>query len=195
MVKPNKIIIQKVRPFFLKKEGATALEFAIIAPVFFILLMGIVEIGLIMFVESLLAGSLANGARIGKTGYTEGERAAYIKSEIIRLSGGFLDSDQLQVTPLHYDSHANIGQIEPCIPANIDPCLGTVPNIHFSDINDNGIRDDRGIAGPGGRNRVVLYKASYSWPIFTPFMATFFGNGNNVYEFSATAIVKNEGFQ
>lgn len=188
------ITIHKNKPFWSQKDGATAIEFAIIAPVFFMLLMGIIEIGLIMFAQTVLSGSLAHGARIGKTGYTEGERAAYIRSEILRLSGGVLDPGQLQVNPLHYESFESVGAIEPCIPANIDPCLGSTPNVHFQDINGNGIRDDRGIAGPGGRNRIVLYEARYDWPIFTPMMGHFFGNGSGTFELSATALVKNEGF-
>lgn len=167
-------------------------EFAVIAPVFFLLLMGTVELGLIMFAESMLQGSLAHGARVGRTGYSEGERAAYIKDQIVELSGDILDPEQLVLEMLNYDSYANIGEPEPCI---TPLCENGLANIDYQDVNGNNQWDaDQGAAGAGIRNRIVLYRATYSWPIFTPFMQSLFGNASGEYEFSAVTTVKNEAF-
>ncbi len=185
-------IKQHIKRLLVKKDGAAAVEFALIAPVFFLLMMAIVEVGLIMFAESMLEGALAHGARISKTGFTIGERQAYIKSEVVKLSGAILDPDQLVVEALNYDTHANINQPEPCITAL---CEGGAANIDYRDVNGNNQWDeDQGTAGPGIRNRIVLYKATYTWPIFTPVMANLFGNANGDYEFSSTTIVKNEDY-
>lgn len=191
MYKKKNNALQRIKLFFYKKEGATALEFALIAPVFFLLLMGTIELGLIFFAESVLQGALMHGARVSKTGYSEGERTAYVRSEIIRLSGFILDPEKLVIEPMHYNSHANIGQPEPCITT---VCESGLPNVDYADINSNGQWDaDQGTAGLGIRNDIVIFRGTYEWPLFTPLIKHFFNDDDKVV-LTSTAIVKNEAF-
>ncbi|MDE3060592.1 MAG: pilus assembly protein [Pseudomonadota bacterium] len=73
-------------------KGAAAIEMAIAAPVLFLLLMGIVEIGLMLFASCVVEGATAIGARIDNVSAIPGglSRDAYIRSQIGQLSSGFL---------------------------------------------------------------------------------------------------------
>ncbi len=47
------------------RRGATLVEFAFVAPVFFLMVLGIIEFGRAMMVQSLLTGAAQQGARAG----------------------------------------------------------------------------------------------------------------------------------
>lgn len=174
-------------------EGVSAVEFALIAPVFFLMLIGFLELGLILATYLIFEGATGIGSRIGKTGYTEGgfSRENYIRQEIVRLSGGFLDSNLLTITPLSYDNFQDIGRPEPCThPADPPPCV-----LGYVDVNHNGQWDsDQGTAGVGDRSDVVLYRVTYPWTVFTPLMGRIFGGSNGQVNITAIATVKNEKF-
>jgi Flp pilus assembly protein TadG len=173
--------------------GASLIEFAIVAPVLFLFLIGFIEFAMIAFTNSVLEGATNIGSRIGRTGFTEGiAREDYIRNEIQRLSGGFLDVNRIDINILAYDSFANIGREEEYIDANGNGQWDAGET--YTDTNGNGQWDaDRGIAGAGGRNAVVLYRVTYPWELFTPIMSGIIGN-QGVYEITAVATVRNERF-
>lgn len=181
------------------RDGAAVIEFAIVAPVLFLFLIGILELGLVFFTYSVLEGATSVGARTGKTGFAlEGyTREQYIREQVINLSGGFLDSRRLNISILSYDNFGEIGQPEPCIDPPTPPCPG-VPGVNFIDINGNGTWDeDRGKFGPGLQSEVVVYKVSYPWDIFTPLISVIVSGGDSdgVVDISAIATIRNERFQ
>jgi len=51
-------------------RGSAAIEFALVAPVFFILLMGTIETGVIFFAQSTLQNAVNDAARMVRTGQT-----------------------------------------------------------------------------------------------------------------------------
>lgn len=174
-------------------EGVTMIEFAIIAPVMFLLLIGFIELSLIFTTYLVLEGATTVGSRIGRTGYTESgsSREDYIRSEIIRLSAGLIDSRRIVIQELAYDNFNNIGKPEPCTtPGDTAPC----PN-GYVDVNHNGQWDaDQGVENAGGRSDVVLYRVSYPWTVFTPLMNIIIGDVSGQITITATATVKNERF-
>jgi hypothetical protein len=183
------------RVFVKNQDGVAIIEFAIVGPALFLLLIGFIEFGLIFFVNSVLEGATNVGSRIGKTGFTTANtsREDYIRSQVVSLSGGFLDANSIQISILSYNSFANIGQPEPCISPPTAPCPGT-PGVNFSDINGNGVFDiDQGATNAGGAGAVVLYTVTYPWRIFTPLMSGIIGTGG-IYNISAVAAVRNEQF-
>jgi hypothetical protein len=178
-------------------DGASLIEFAVVAPVIFLLMIGILELGLIFFTSSVLEGATNIGSRIGRTGYSAGgDRLTYIRDEITRLSGGFLDPARLQIEPLSYHGFENVGQPEPC---NIGVCtpetpIGDPSNPNFEDVNGNGIWDaDQGKAGVGGAGEIVLYKVYYPWQVFTPLIGNLIAENGEV-RIEAVATVRNERF-
>ncbi|MGE0754535.1 MAG: TadE/TadG family type IV pilus assembly protein [Alphaproteobacteria bacterium] len=185
------------RPLLCCNKGSTIIEFAIVAPVFFLLFMGILEFSLILFTYSVLEGAAARASRVGLTGYegpaSAGGRIAYIRSEIMRLSGGYLDPGRLTVEILSYQTFAAIGQPEPCIPSTQPPPCPGQAGVGYIDVNGNNQWDaDQGKAGAGDGNEIVHYRLHYPWAVLTPVMSNIIGG---TYDVTALATVRNEGFE
>lgn len=189
--------MKQTRFSFIKdRQGATIIEFAIVAPMLFLLLAGIIEIGLILFTFAAMEGATNIGARTGKTGFSQGSgsRESFIRNEIQRLTGGFLDSGSISISILSYSSFSNVGKPEPCIQPPQAPCPGT-SGVNYVDINGNGQWDeDQGRSTAGGSGSIVLYRVRYPWTLFTPVMSSLIGSGGT-YNITATAAVRNEQFQ
>jgi Flp pilus assembly protein TadG len=181
--------------FLSSREGATAIEFAIVAPVLFLLVMGVIELGLIFFTNAVLEGATNIGSRIGKTGYSSGgPREDYIMSRIRELSGGILNTDNLTISILSYNNFDNIGQPEACITAQCR-AVDAVPGIDFVDTNGNGSwNSDQGKSAAGGAGAIVLYRVSYVWKLFTPLMSALIGDAQGNVTISSVAAVRNEPF-
>jgi hypothetical protein len=170
-------------------DGTTAIEFAIVAPVLILLIMGIMEFGLIYYAKNVLENAVAVGARIGITGsdYAGNNRVAkpddaptdrvkIIKENIYKRSSGLLKEEQISV------SCTNAGQ--------------TFGNLSGSSSGSYGcgdtINNDSSCTTGGGGNDAVIYTARYCWKVFTPMIGQFFDNGQVVVQ--SSLVVKNENF-
>jgi hypothetical protein len=149
------------------RDGNVALEFALGAPVFFLLIYGIVELSMILFVNVLLEGSVREASRQGITGYVPAgtTRDAYIRNIIAADTIGLLDMSKLTITTEVYSNFGQIGAAGP----------------------------DQGVAGLGGAGQIVLYKLSYPWPLLTKLIAPVIGT-NGVITIGATMVVRNEPY-
>jgi Flp pilus assembly protein TadG len=81
-------------------EGASALEFAIVAPVFFMLVFGILVYGYYFASISMLNHIAYEAARATVTGLSDDERNALAQAradELISAFGGFIDADAIDV--------------------------------------------------------------------------------------------------
>ncbi len=172
-------------------EGVTAVEFAMIAPVFILVLMGIVEFSLVMFVTSVMEGATSASGRYGKTGYTAAgsTRQQQIIDTVSKRTAGLLDPAQITVTTKVYPSFDSINQEEPYIDTNRNGNHDT--DELYTDVNGNGQWDSSGVAGLGNANDVVVYTVSYPWVINTPIIAKFLGSPIIV---SSRTVVKNEPY-
>ena len=163
------------------QEGATAIEFAIVGPVLFFIVFGIIEFSIIMFVSSALETATNISARFGVTGsgYTDfpgdyndddgdglpddATREGFIRSEVEQRTFGLLDPTQIVIESQAYNTLSEVDRDEE--PENLN-------------------------AGSGGQ--VVLYKVSYEWPILTPLVNWVFEDG--AMNLSSSVVVVNEGF-
>ena len=175
-------------------RGTTAIEFAIIAPVLMLLMMGIIEFALIMFTMSSLESATAISSRLGKTGYTQSglSRQDTILQSIQANAGSMIDTTKLVITSNYYQEFDQIGQAEPFTDTNHNGIHD--PGEPYTDVNGNGQWDaDMGLAGYGGANAVVVYTISYPWAIITPIMREIIGTGG-IYTITTHAVVKNEPY-
>ena len=69
------------------QRGAAALEFALVAPVQFLLLFGIVDFGMVMSSQAMVANAAREGARTAALGGTTFQAQAATKSAIAGMSG------------------------------------------------------------------------------------------------------------
>jgi len=172
--------------------GKAAIEFAFIAPVFLGMIGAIMEFSGIMFIQALLEGSAREASRYGITGaFPEGiSRAEMIEQIVEENTFGLVDTDELHMEILVYDSFSAVGQPEPFTDENGNGFYDV--GEPFSDINGNGAwDDDMGASGLGGPGDVVVYRMSYDWPIMIPLFRPFFGD---TVTLRANIAVRNEPF-
>ena len=179
--------------------GATAVEFALISPVLFLLVMGIVETGLIMSAQNTLESATYVASRTGRTGFVETGKTqeetimdALEDRASLFMNTDYASIDAMSVTTKTYAGFDEINEPEPYVDANSNGVRDDGEN--FTDINGNGVWDeDRGGGGYGSSGEIVVYTVSYPWPLFTPLVGEFIGT-DGIYTLSSRAVVKNEPF-
>ena len=89
----------KVRNFSRNNDGATAIEFAIVAPLFILILLTLVGYGIYLSVAHSVQQLAADAARASIAGLSEAERQDLANTYIhtSKISNGFLDQDKLAV--------------------------------------------------------------------------------------------------
>ncbi len=185
---PNKL----KKTFLRDNRGVTAIEFAMIAPVFFLMLFGIIELSLVMFVSSTMEGAVDASGRYGKTGYVAAgsTRQQQIIATIASKTTGLLDPTKITVTTTIYPSFDSVNKPESYTDTNHNGAYNI--GEPFVDSNSNGQWDaDMGVAGLGNGNDVVVYTVSYPWKINTPIVAHFLGGTLNI---TSRTVVKNEPY-
>jgi Flp pilus assembly protein TadG len=165
-----------------QETGATAIEFAIVAPVMFLMLFGIVEYALIMYASSVIENAATAASRYGITGdsYTEagdfqkntgglsrGGLQGFIAKQVYDLSSGLLDPAHVKISNRIYNNFGGVSYADPPSDNNADP---------------------------GGSSRTVLYYVTYEWPMLTPMAGEIFGDENGNFNISSAVLVKNERF-
>ncbi len=176
------------------REGATALEFAFALPVVLLLIIGMFEVAVIMFVNVSVEGALREAARFGITGEAPAgtTREQAIVDTVERYTFGFVDMDAAEISFKVYDSFNDVGQPEPWTDDNGNGVYD--PGEDFEDLNGNDSWDaDRGIAGVGASGDVVLYEIDYSWGLMTPYLSSLLGQ-NGILDMSASIAVRNEPY-
>ncbi len=172
--------------------GQAMVEFAFIAPALLGLLCGIFEFSGILFAQTILEGGARQASRFGITGSsTEGlSREDLILNIVDENAYGIIETDDIRMETLVYQSFADVGQAEPFTDANNN---GTFDEGEaFDDINGNGSWDeDMGVPGLGGAGDIVVYRLQYDWQIMIPLFRPVFGDA---VALDANIAVRNEPF-
>ena len=183
-----------VKAAFASKSGATAIEFALIAPILLTLIMGIIETGLVFAADILLKNATHTAARTGRTGFVAADstREATVITIIKRQADLLMDPAKLTISSKAYAEFAGVRTPEPFIDANGNGKRDDGEN--YTDVNGNGKYDlDRGKSGLGGASQVVLYTVTYPWSFFTPMIGNLLTR-DGVLMLRATAVVQNEPY-
>jgi Flp pilus assembly protein TadG len=186
--------MQRLRHSAECRRGTAVMEFALIAPVAVLSIIGLLELSMIMFVQSLMEGGLREASRFGITGYippgmTREERILEI---VASNTIGLVDMETVEVITKVYPSFSDVNQPEPFTDQNANGSYDA--GEPFTDSNGNGQWDsDMGTAGIGGPGDIVRYTLTYDWPLLTPVLSSIIGTGGKI-KLSATAAVRNEPF-
>lgn len=158
--------VHMLQRFAANESGVTAIEFAFVAPILFMALLGTIEYGIIFHVQSLASHAGNEAARLGKTGSlygSQGTREQLIEAHVLRIMEPWI-KDEGRVT-VRSESYGN-----------------------FNDVRAGG-----GGVGPGIGGQVVLYTVTYNWPTLMPGMTLLVGE-DGIVPIHARALVKNEVF-
>lgn len=183
-----------LRKILRHEGGVTALEFAIVAPVFLLLLFGIIEFALIMMVYNVMEGATAVSSRLGKTGYTASgiTRQQTIINAITDRAGTLISAPLLTVNTKFYKQFDQINDPEPYTDTNGNGTWNAGET--YNDINGNNQWDpDMGASGYGSAGDIVVYEVSYPWKLSVPIISSLVGT-NGTYTITTHAVVKNEPY-
>jgi Flp pilus assembly protein TadG len=160
------------------RRGSAAVEFALVAPVFFALLFAIIETAIVFFAGQVLETVTQDSARMIMTGqaqtggYSQGQFKDYVCG---RISVLFDCASGIYVDVKSYPAFTNVSITDP-----IDGGKNFIPAMQYS---------------PGGPGDIVVVRLFYQWPLFVT------GLGYNVANLSgskrllaATAAFRNEPY-
>ncbi len=161
------------------RKASAALEFGIIAPVFFVLLMGIIEDGVIYFAGTTLQYATDTTARLVRTGQAQAASMtqAQFRTNVCSNIAPLLACDSnLQIDMQSYTGYGNAAFSNPInASGNLNPTLNNYQ--------------------PGSACNVVLVRAFYTWKVLTPVLSQFLTNISGGYHLiTATAAFRNEPF-
>jgi Flp pilus assembly protein TadG len=174
-----------LRRFRRNRAGSAAVEFALVAPVFFALLFAIIETGIIFFANQVLETVTQDSARIIMTG--QAQAAAYTQanfnSQVVCPAGSLakvlFTCANISVDVESYSSGSFTSVPSP-LPTQIDPAKQFINNMQYS---------------PGGPGDIVVVRMFYQWPqVVTGLgynITNLAGNKRLLY---ATAAFRNEPF-
>ena len=167
-----------LRRFRRNRRGSAAVEFALVAPVFFALLFAIIETAIVFFASQVLETVTQDSARMILTG--QAQNAGYSQSQFKNYVCGKINvlfdcANGIYVDVKSYPAFSNISISDP-----IDAGKNFVPPNNYS---------------PGGPGDIVVVRLFYQWPLIVT------GLGYNISNLSgskrllsATAAFRNEPF-
>jgi Flp pilus assembly protein TadG len=182
--------------FLRDTRGATAVEFALVAMIFIMLFLGIVEYGLFMMAKIDLESAVTAGSRIaaiqgGSQSAGSCNATANVEAAVKQKVGGLINSNAVVFTS---NTVAGGGAATPdiCLDNPNNPTPPTCKN--YYDGNNNGKYDvSQGAGCTGGSGDIIQVRVTYPWHILTPFLVKFFnGVVNGSVVITTTTIVKNE---
>ena len=181
-------------------DGSAAMEFAFVAPIFFTLMLGILQLGIMIFGQFALQNAVTQAARLIRTGQAQSINTA----AAAQCVGG--------ATPGNYGNAANSQQLW----FNGQVCCGVTPLMDCSKLqvtvtpfaagfNGGGNFGAMGAGGTynsGNACDVVLVRATYPFPIWLPGLNGLMGGtwtfadtaGGSVHNLAGTSAFRNEPF-
>ena len=193
-----------LRTLFRHTGGATAVEFAVVATMFFTLFMGVIEYGLFMMTQVAIEGAVTQAGRAGSISTLGGlDRVTAVQNLVEEKTHGLINAGSVAVTTgvvetANGASGSGAGAApDICEPAGADPfpCSPTRPCPPGTPFIPGGA-PDAVCTGPastsvGGPGDIVEIRVSYPWKVLFPILGQFFGN-HGVVIIQSTTVVKNE---
>ena len=169
------VVLQRIRRFLKARSGVTAVEFALVAPPFLMILFGTLETSLMYFIATTMEGEVQTAARQIRTGNVQ------VADDPLEAFRDLLCE--------------NLDNVLACDAVAID--VRTFPN--FGDMDRPPLLDEDGNPqnenfDPGQGGSVVLVRIAYRYPLYTPFLGDFIGAGSGHFDMYAAAAFQNEPF-
>jgi Flp pilus assembly protein TadG len=167
-----------LRRFRRSRQGSAAVEFAIVAPVFFVLLFAIIETAIVFLAGQVLETMVQQSARMVMTGqaqaksYSQSDFHDYVCKQIPAL----FSCTNIYVDVQNYP--AGFPSVPP--PSQIDGSKNFINNMKYC---------------PGNAGDIVVVRLFYQWPLFVTGLGYNISNlAGGARLLSATAAFRNEPF-
>lgn len=180
----KKIATRAAGRFRRNQRGSAAVEFALVAPLFFALLFAIIETGMVFFASQSLETAVQDSARMILTGQAQTANLTKItfKKNVVcaHVNVLFDCANGIYVDVQSFKSTASSGGFQ---------------QVTISDPITNGQFVDNTQYNPGGPDDVVVVRLFYQWPLFVTGLGYNIANvGGSKRLLSATAAFKNEPY-
>lgn len=180
------------------QDGATIIEFAVVAPIFFFIIFCIIELGLLLFSQVALESATMQVSRSASicnqsAGGAGADCASAVRELIRQRTRGLINGENIVVEANTLAAGGVQTQPELC---GTNPpravATGACPaGTPFQDTNNNGRYDGIGNVSTGNAGDLVEIRVSYPWRIMIPMMEHVYGN-NGLLMLSASTVIKNE---
>lgn len=172
------------------ENGVTIVEFALIAPVLLLSVMGILDMGYNIYTQAMVRGAIQKAARDSTIQGASGNEAA-IDTKVTSAVHHIVPRATLVFDRQSYANFSDVAQPEDFNDIDNDgTCNNNEP---FEDANGNGTWDsDRGSAGFGGARDAVLYTVTVSYDRAFP-LAPMIGLPRRVNT-EATTVLRNQPY-
>lgn len=173
------------------RNGVTLVEFALVAPVLIVMVMGLFDIAHSQYTSSMLNGAMQKAApdlTLENANSQQVNIDARVREQVATVMPQGATVTVQKVS--HFD-FADVGEPEEFTDQNSDNICNN--NEPYIDNNNNGSWDaDRGKDGIGGARDVVLYTTTVTYPRLFP-MYGLIGLSQNV-ELSSSTVLRNQPF-
>ena len=159
------------------RRGTAAIEFALVAPIFFAVLFAIIELALIFFASQILETVTQDTARLIMTG--QAQSASYTQAQFknavcAKLVTMFDCVNGVSIDVQSYTAFSSVNVADPIVAGNFVP-----PNNYL----------------PGGPGDIVVVRLFYKWPLFVTGLGFNVANlSGNKRLLTATAAFQNEPY-
>jgi Flp pilus assembly protein TadG len=177
-----------LRRFRRSRRASAAVEFALVAPIFFALLFAIIETSIVFFASQVLETITQDSARVIETGQSQ-------SGLVTGCAATGCTQQQFQTyvcgqIPALFSCSGMYVDVESCPSASGFSCVA-----FNSQIASNGNFINNMQYNPGGPGYIVVVKLFYQWPLFVTGLGYNIANLNgNMRLLTATAVFKNEPF-
>jgi Flp pilus assembly protein TadG len=145
--------------------GSAAIEFAMIAPIFFLMLFATLETGMAYFANMTLQNAVQQTARLIRTGQaqkTNMSQAQFRQKVCDQIKVLLSCDDKLSIDIRSFGSFGNPGY-----PAPLDQDKNMNAGLDSFDMGDSSVN---------GGQAIVLFRAFYKWQLYTPMFGQYFAN-------------------
>ncbi|MFV0644878.1 MAG: TadE/TadG family type IV pilus assembly protein [Sphingomonadaceae bacterium] len=169
----------------------TVVEFGIVAPVFFVMLLGAFELGQAIYVRAVLHGAVQAAGR-NATLESGAANIALIDAEVLTQVSRIAPGGTVQTMRKNYQTFNNVDVPEDFTDSNGNNSYDAGAEC-FWDMNGNSTWDaDRAMSGLGGANDVVVYTSTLTYDRLVPLWK--FMGWSQQAEVSASTVLRNQPF-
>lgn len=169
------------------RRGAAVVEFAIIAPVMMLLLMGLGDLLYQQYAQSILNGAVQKAARDSTL---EGADTTTIDTSVSNMVKKIAKNATFSMTRKSYDTFTEVAP-EPFTDSNGNGIRNA--GECYTDMNGNSQWDaDPGASGNGGASDITLYTVTVTYPHIFPVMGLL--GWPSTQTISAKALLKNQPY-
>lgn len=173
-------IYAKCREFLTCTKASSAIEFAMVAPLFLVVVFAIFEVGYVFLSDLALESALSNASRLIRTGQSMkgGTSEEEFKNTICNNAYGLINCDKLSVLVSEFDSFAD--------------GASKMPDL----FDEDGKLQDNSMFKIGDSDSIIVVRTTYIYDIINPFgeIVKFSNYGDNQFLQVHIVAFKNEPF-